>query len=138
MARDVADAALLLSVIAGPTDPRRRSRWRTPGAAFARPLDRDLTGLRVAWSPDLGGRCRSTPRSRRSSARPRSSRPRVRASRACPDLSGADEVFRTLRAWLFEFALGPSWPRTRTVQAGAPGEHRGRGAAHRARRRGRR
>lgn len=73
LARTVADAALLLSAVAGP-DARSPIALEEPGARFARPLDRDLTGLRVAWSPDLGGWCRSSPRwPRRSSRRWRSS-----------------------------------------------------------------
>jgi amidase len=53
MAREVADAALLLSVQAGPDrgDPLSLPE---PGARFARDLGRDLRGLRIAWTPDLG------------------------------------------------------------------------------------
>src|SRR5690606_30763367 len=54
MARSVADVALLLSVMAGP-DPRVPISLPEPGAIFRRRLERDCRGLRVAWSPDLGG-----------------------------------------------------------------------------------
>ncbi|MGH3316081.1 MAG: amidase family protein, partial [Nocardioidaceae bacterium] len=54
MGRSVADTALMLSAIAGP-DPRSPIALETPGSDFAVPLDRDLTGLRVAWTPDLDG-----------------------------------------------------------------------------------
>lgn len=53
MARSVSDAALLLSVQAGPypADPLSLGQ---PGHAFAGTLGRDLHGLRIAWTPDLG------------------------------------------------------------------------------------
>ena len=40
--------------LAGP-DPRSPIALETPGESFAVPLDRDLTGLRVAWAPRLDG-----------------------------------------------------------------------------------
>src|ERR1700761_5892112 len=83
MARTVADAALLLSVLAGP-DPRSPIALETPGSRFAEPLHVDPAGLRVAFSPDLGGA----------------------VTEACPSFAGADEVFRTLRAWSFEATFG--------------------------------
>lgn len=108
MARSVADVALLLSVLAGP-DPRSPICLEEPGAAFAAPLERDLTGLRVAWSPDLGG---AVPVDRAVTG---VLEPQVTVfedlgcvvEEACPDFSGAEEVFRTLRAWQFELTLGP-------------------------------
>jgi amidase len=54
MARSVADAAFLLSVMAG-ADPRDPACYSSEPARFAAPLDRDLRGVRVAWCPDLGG-----------------------------------------------------------------------------------
>src|SRR6478752_2105254 len=54
MARDVADLALLLSVVAGP-DPRVPGALSESGSVFW-PLDPlPLDGLRVAVAPDLGG-----------------------------------------------------------------------------------
>ncbi len=113
MARTVADTALLLSVIAGP-DRRCPIAIDEPGAVFRAPLDRDLTGLRIAWSPDLGG------------AVPVDAdvtsvlEPQLAVfgdlgccvEQACPDFSGADEVFRTLRAWQFELMLGELYDRS--------------------------
>ncbi|WP_242905484.1 amidase [Actinomadura terrae] len=107
MAREVADVALLLSVLAGP-DPRSAIALDTPGEAFTVPLARDLAGLRLAWSPDLGGAVPVDP------AVTGVLEPAVKAftdlgcavEEACPDLSGADEVFRTLRAWQWELSLG--------------------------------
>lgn len=50
----VADTALLLDVMAGP-DARDRTCLPTPSLRYSSELDGiDLTGLRVAWSSDLG------------------------------------------------------------------------------------
>src|SRR5262249_57820179 len=54
MARTVADVALLLSAMAGP-DPRSPIAIAEAGDRFQQPLDRNLRGVRVAWSRDLGG-----------------------------------------------------------------------------------
>ncbi|AYF76957.1 amidase [Nocardia yunnanensis] len=108
MARTVADAALLLSVLAGP-DPRSPTAISEPGSLFAAPLDRELHGLRVAWAPDLGGAVPVEPAVRDVLDRA----VRVFAGLGavvhedCPDLSGAEEVFRTLRAWQFAAGLSP-------------------------------
>ncbi|MFD2415836.1 amidase [Amycolatopsis pigmentata] len=108
MARTVADAAFLLSVIAGP-DPRSPISLEEPGASFAKPLDRDFRDVRVAWSPDLGGAVPVEP----AVAAVVGDSAKVFADlgcvveRACPDFAGADEVFRTLRAWQFEVSFGP-------------------------------
>jgi amidase len=108
MGRTVADAALLLSAMAGP-DSRSPIALQDPGSDFAAPLERDLTGLRVAWSPDVGGSLPVEPQV----AAVVGQQAEVfaglgcRVEQACPDLAGAEEVFRTLRAWQFELALGP-------------------------------
>jgi amidase len=107
MARSVADAALLLSVLAGPTD-------RTPlaldddGTAFAQPLDRDLTGLRIAWSADLGG---AVPVDREvldivSAQAVVFEQLGCVVDEACLDFTGADEVFLAIRGIHFEATLG--------------------------------
>jgi amidase len=114
MARDVADVALLLSVLAGP-DPRSPIALETPGSAFAGPLDRDLSGLRVAWAPRLDGSIPFEPDV------VATLEPAVKVftelgcvvEEACPDLSGAEEVFRVLRAWQFELGLGTVMDRHR-------------------------
>src|SRR6187402_701651 len=59
IARDVADAALLFSAMAGP-DPRSPVSITEPGAAFAKPLGRDFRKVRVAWWPARGGRLAGT------------------------------------------------------------------------------
>ena len=106
MARTVADAALLLSVIAG-ADARDPASLPIDAARFAEPLGRDFTGVRVAWCPDLGGLPLD-----------RSVRTVLEARRAVfeelgciveevqPDLRGADEVFLTLRAFSVAALLG--------------------------------
>ena len=54
IARSVADAALMLSVISGP-DARDMTAWNTPAEDFTAGLDDGVRGLRVAFSPRLGG-----------------------------------------------------------------------------------
>lgn len=51
--RTVADAALMLSVIAQP-DARDMAAWNTPAPDFSAGLDDGVRGLRVAFSPRLG------------------------------------------------------------------------------------
>jgi amidase len=53
LARTVRDAALLLSVFAGP-DERDPQSLPVTGDDFARAAEGGVRGLRVAWSPDLG------------------------------------------------------------------------------------
>ncbi len=57
MTRTVADAALLLSVLAGPDERDRYSLPKDPAdymEAVEQGVNAGLAGLRVAWSPDLG------------------------------------------------------------------------------------
>ena len=107
MARSVADTAFLLSVMAG-ADARDPGCYPSDPAIFAQPLDRDFTGVRVAWCPDLGG----LPLDRRVRAVLEAQRQTFEAlgcivEDACPDLSGADEVFLTIRLWKNWLSLGP-------------------------------
>ncbi len=53
MTRTVRDAALMLSVIAGPFD-RDRNTLPRDETDYLKSLDGGLDGLRIAWSPDLG------------------------------------------------------------------------------------
>lgn len=107
MARSVADAALMLSAVAGP-DPRSPIALQDPGSDFAVPLERDLGGLRVAWSPDFAHALPVEPEVVRAlePALQVFAELGCKVEEACPDFSGAEEVFRTLRAWQFEMALG--------------------------------
>ena len=106
MARTVADAALMLRAIAGP-DARSPIAIREPPPVFDQSLERDFRGVRIAWSRDLGGlpvdaRVTDAIDARRG----------VFASLGCdiddadPDFSGADEAFRSWRAWLFALGYG--------------------------------
>ncbi|WP_127784134.1 amidase [Rhodococcus sp. X156] len=107
MGRTVGDVALGLSALAGP-DPRVPISLTEAGAGFAAPMPTELTGLRVAWAPDFGGRMPVDPEVRAALAPV----PQVFESlgahvdEACPDLDDADEVFSVLRAWLFVASFG--------------------------------
>jgi amidase len=107
MARCVADAALMLSAMAG-ADARDPLSLQEPGTVFAQPLARDFAGARIAWSSDLG-RLPVEPAVRRIVDAQR----RVFVELGCiveeatPDLRDAEEIFRVLRAWHFHMLLGP-------------------------------
>jgi amidase len=107
MGRTVADVALQLSALAGP-DPRVPISLEEPGSVFAPVLPTSLAGLRVAWAPDLGGRVTVHPAITAvlASSLGVFSDLGAEVSEDCPNLSGADEVFGTLRAWLFEATFG--------------------------------
>ena len=103
MARNVGDLALLLSVLAGP-DPRAPLALGDPGSAFAPPVSGSLAGLRVALSVDLGGAFEVDDEV---AAVVSSSAPVFGSvTDAYPDLSEADDTFRTLRAWHFQAKFG--------------------------------
>lgn len=115
LARTVADAAFLLSVMAGP-DPRDPGCYPSDPARFAAPLGRDVTGTRVAWCLDLGG----LPVDRRVRAVLERQRQTFvdlgcRVEEACPDLRDADDTFLTIRRWM-------SWQ----ANAGLLAQHRDR------------
>tara|TARA_B000000460_G_C21477268_1_gene375281 strand:- start:272 stop:1036 length:765 start_codon:yes stop_codon:yes gene_type:complete len=99
MARTVGDIALFLSAIAGP-DNRSPISIEQPGDIFAASLERDFSGVRVAYVPDLGG----LPVDPRVST-VISSSVKVLQSLGCivdqatPDFQSVDEVFKILRAW---------------------------------------
>jgi amidase len=106
MARTVEDTALMLSAIAGP-DPRSPIAINEPGSVFTQPLERSFRGTRIAWSRNLGvlpvdSRVTTAIETRRV----------VFEKIGCiveerdPDFSGADEIFKVLRAWYFNAMLG--------------------------------
>ncbi len=107
MSRDVAGCALLLSAIAGP-DARAPLSLDDAGARFAAPLGRDFKGARVAWCGTLNGAVFEK-RVLEAVGRQR----RTFESLGCiveeaqPDLSGADEIFRTYRAASYFNSYGP-------------------------------
>src|SRR5262249_18499969 len=140
MARTVADAALMLSVMAGP-DRRSPIAIAEPGAGFRGELGRYFKDVRVAWSRDLGGLpidrpprdegARRAARDVRGARLPRRGR-RARLRRRAADLPGAARA--ELRGALRP-APGPASP---PDEGHGHLEHRGGAQAHRARdRRGR-
>jgi len=99
LGRSVADLALGLSAIAGP-DPRAPLSIDEPGALFARPLDRNFKGVRVAWFKDLGGvpfdlRVRAVVDAQRKTFESLG----CLVEQAEPDFAPAEIAFRILRAW---------------------------------------
>ncbi|QXV56811.1 amidase [Amycolatopsis sp. TNS106] len=107
MGRTVADAALLLSVQAGP-DERAPLSLPESGAVFAAGLPTRLDGLRIAVSPDLDGR---VPVDAEVAAIVEAQVDVLRCLGAevvsgCPDLTGAEEVFQTFRALNYAQGVG--------------------------------
>ena len=107
MGRDVRDTALLLSVMNGGT-PAVPCTPELDRAALLDLRPRDLEGLRVAYAPDLGGRVPVEPAVRAvlDDLARRLEGAGARVELDCPDLSGGDEAFRTLRAAEFRRLWG--------------------------------
>ncbi|HEY6526280.1 MAG TPA: amidase [Solirubrobacteraceae bacterium] len=107
MARTVGDLALMLTAITAP-DPGSPLSHGDP-AMFAGELAGDLTGLRVAWCPDVGGLpVEPEVIAVLDEARGRLEAMGCRVEDVEPDLGRADEAFETLRALGFARAFGPS------------------------------
>jgi amidase len=107
IARTVADAAFLLSVMAG-ADARDPLCYRSDPAAFREPLDRGFRRTRVAWCPDLGGlpldrRVRAVLGARRSTFEALG----CVVEDAVPDLRDADLIFLTMRRFRSAALYGP-------------------------------
>ena len=113
IARTVEDCALLLSVLAGP-DAHSPICLPESGAVFRQSLERNLKGIRIAWSADLDGlpvdsRVTKTLEAQRE----------VFEDLGCiveegfPDFTDADEIFKTFRAWYFELKLASLLPEHR-------------------------
>lgn len=106
MARSAQDLALLMSVISG-FDPASPLSITEGGEVFAGPLEIDPAGLRIAWSPDLGGLPVDA-----ETAEVTARAPAVLAglgARVEPvelDLSDAEDAFRIYRAWYYALAYG--------------------------------
>jgi amidase len=111
MARTVADAALLLAVLAGP-DRRVPMALDAAPPALADPgqiaslLARDISGVRVAWSDDLGLPVEPAVRAVLARSRQVLIDLGCEVIDAAPDLSGADDVFRTFRAFRYATFFG--------------------------------
>jgi amidase len=107
MARNVEDLALLLSVVAGPSS-RAPMSLETSGQTFAPPLEGDLEGVRAAVSVDLGGAF-AVDHAVAAVVRAQADllgEAGAEVDEAYPDMTGAEQVFRTLRAWHFEHRFG--------------------------------
>lgn len=113
MGRTVQDVALMLTAMSGP-DSRSPIAIQEPGSRFAEPLERDFKGARIAWSRDFGElpvdpAITNTIDSQRSAFE----------AIGCliedmqPDFAGADEAFKTLRAFAFENKFTPLLERHR-------------------------
>jgi amidase len=106
IARTAADVALLLSAMAGP-DPRAPLSQRAAALDLAAPLDGDLRGRRVAWSPSLGGLpVEAAVLDVVRAAVARLGEIGLDVTEAEPDLTGADHVFETWRGFMFALSLG--------------------------------
>jgi amidase len=110
MARTVADLALQMQVVAGP-DPRVPISLPDAGSIFGASLDVDLGAVRVAWTPDLGLPVDAAVREALAFVPGRLEDLGCVVTEAMPDLSGAREIFHTLRAWHFEISSGPLYDR---------------------------
>jgi len=116
MARSASDIGLLLSVMAGRDDRDPQSLAEDP-AVFAEPLAEDLTGLRVAWGGDLGllgPDAMPFEPEQQTIARAALQRLVDRGAsvdEAAPDLHGAMDTFRTMRALGFRSHVDdyPGW-----------------------------
>ena len=106
MARTVRDVVLMLQAIAGP-DPRDPLSLGESGYAFKATLDRNFKGVRVAWSQNLG----ELPVDPLVTAVIDAQRPMFEVlgcntEEVTPDLSDANEIFTTWRAWFYELEYG--------------------------------
>lgn len=103
IARTVEDVAFMLSVIAGP-DVRSPLSIEESGDMFLSPLEIDMRGLKIAWSSDLGGSLLVD----RDVKETFEKQVKIFADLGChleedwPDLSDANYVFQTLRAFEME------------------------------------
>jgi amidase len=106
LARTVDDAALLLSVMAGP-DSRVPTSLPEPGASFYPIAQRDFRGVRIAFSPTLGGLPVDAPVLEALEAHRRTFEALgCVVEDATPDLADADEVFEVYRAKAMATARG--------------------------------
>ena len=102
MARTVEDCALMLAAIAGP-DPRVPISIDESGTQFLDSLQRDFKGVKIALSPDFDGQLPVAKSVQKVITDSRSVFDSLgcHIEDACPDFSGADFAFKTLRAWSF-------------------------------------
>jgi amidase len=107
VARTVAEAAYLLSVMAGP-DKRDPVSLPDDPAIFAQPLDRDFRGTRIAWTPDLGYLpVQQEVADATAKAVPILESMGCLVDNAHPDMPGVFETNKTLRGLCFTCLLEP-------------------------------
>jgi amidase len=107
LARTVADIALLMSVLTGP-DPRDPSLLPADPAVFRGALARDFRGVRVAWCPDLGGLpLEKSVRTVLETQRQTFEDLGCIVEEAAPDLTDAESIFMTIRAFRSASSYGP-------------------------------
>jgi amidase len=101
MARSVRDTAAMLAAMSGP-DPRDPTSIAEPGESLLLPeTPRDLPGLRVAWSPDLGGiPLQQSVRATCARAIARLQRLGWHVEQAHPDMEGVTDLWNKIRAFL--------------------------------------
>jgi amidase len=100
MARSVEDCALFMAAIAGP-DTRVPIALDEPGTAFLEPLKRDFKGTRIALSHGFNGQLPIASEVAKVIADSASVFRQLGCDveHQCPDFTGADAAFKTLRAW---------------------------------------
>jgi amidase len=115
LARSVDDVALLMSVMTG-EDPRDPSLLPVDPSVFRGDLARDFRGVRVAWCPDLGGLpLERSIRTVLDSQRKTFEDLGCIVEEAAPDLTAAESVFMTIRAFRSGTAWGPALAQHREV-----------------------
>ena len=106
MARSVEDAALLLSVMAGP-DPRAPLSLNEPGTEFLHLQEHSCQDIKIALSPDLGYLpLDAEVRKQILEAARVFEDLGCRVEEAAPDLTGAEKTFLHLRSMSFAAAFG--------------------------------
>jgi amidase len=116
IARNVEDAAYMMSVIAG-SDNRSPISIEEHGDIFLKPFDENIRGLRIAWSADFGGVIPVDPTVKRNIEEQIKYFTELgcHVEQACPDLAEADEVFNIFRAWEFEMSNNELYDRFKDV-----------------------
>ncbi len=103
MARTVEDVTLMMSVISG-FDPRSPYSIKE---VFAAEPEEGVAGLRVAWSPDLGGLPVDAETAAVTATAPGVlERLGAHVEQVELDLSDAEDAFRTYRAWYYALSFG--------------------------------
>src|SRR5215470_17610779 len=103
MARTVGDAALTLSVMAGPADDRAPMNYAADTRAFRAAVARpSVKGWRISWTPDLGGLVTVDPEvaSAVEEAAAAMRKLGARVERASPDMGDVPDVVALTRGFL--------------------------------------